>query len=323
MLWFNRQDVGWVNVYLLFVKEWCAVLLVAVEIAGGGIAARIGEIDIACVGRDVELVRRLYLLEFLRYGIAEYSIGNSLLRRVYGLHIILVSACVVGEGRANGVEECAIGGVVGAGEIEGGALVGLAVDYDRSGRGVVVVTRRVHAEVLPRLRHLAVEVYLACVYHLDGLHLLCVNHLHGGLVVVLFGESVAASVSHIEPSFVKAHSFWLPSGLTSGYHLLCPDINLRYIALLECLRTAFVSVAGDVEVVAVAAHSAVVRHILRRSASFAVGVDVLDDVAPVDGNGYQRVVHLDDVVWRVAKLDAVDGTEPLVCECSGIAVVEG
>ena len=52
-------------------------------------------------------------------------------------------------------------------------------------------------------------------------------------------------------------------------------------------------------------------------------MDVLDYVRPVDGNGYQRVVHLEDVVWSVAQFRAVDGAEPLVGQFSRFRVVVG
>ena len=52
-------------------------------------------------------------------------------------------------------------------------------------------------------------------------------------------------------------------------------------------------------------------------------MDVLDDVRPVDSNGYQRVVHLKDVVWSVAQFHAVGGAEPLVGQYSSCRVVVG
>ena len=52
-------------------------------------------------------------------------------------------------------------------------------------------------------------------------------------------------------------------------------------------------------------------------------MDVLDYVRPIDGNGYQRVVHLEDVVWSVAQFRAVGGAEPLVGQFSRCRVVVG
>ena len=82
-------------------------------------------------------------------------------------------------------------------------------------------------------------------------------------------------------------------------------------------------IACDVEIHSVGTHAAVVGHVLCGTACCAIGVDVLDDVRPVDGNGYQRVVHLDDVVGSVAKFHAVDGAEPLVGQYSRCRVVVG
>ena len=82
-------------------------------------------------------------------------------------------------------------------------------------------------------------------------------------------------------------------------------------------------IAGDVEKRSVRTHAAVVGHVLCSTAGCPIGVDVLDDVRPVDSNGYQRVVHLDDVVWSVAQFRAVDGAEPLVGQYSRCGVVVG
>ena len=72
------------------------------------------------------------------------------------------------------------------------------------------------------------------------------------------------------------------------------------------------SIAGDIDVLAVAAEPAVVGNVLRSGNCPAIGGDELYDVRPVDGDGDEVFVHLDDVVGGVAQLVAVPVAEPLV-----------
>ena len=137
------------------------------------------------------------------------------------------------------------------------------------------------------------------------------------------GESVASSICHIEFAFIKTHSFWLPAHLASGNHLLGLHINLSHIPLFEGLVAAFVGVGCDVEIVAVCTHAAIVRHILGSPTSRSVGVNILDDVRPVYGDGYQRIIHLDDVVGRIPKFAAVHLSEPLIGEHARRSIVIG
>ena len=137
------------------------------------------------------------------------------------------------------------------------------------------------------------------------------------------GESVASSICHIEFALIKTHAFWLPAHLASGNHLLGLHINLSHIPLFEGLVATFVSIGGDVEIVAVCAHSAIVGHILGSPASRSVGVNILDDVRPVHGNGNERIIHLHDVIGRISQFAAVHLSEPLVGEHTRRSIVIG
>ena len=140
---------------------------------------------------------------------------------------------------------------------------------------------------------------------------------------MILRESVASSICHIEFALIKTHSFWLPAHLASGNHLLGLHINLSHIPLFEGLVATFVSIGGDVEIVAVYAHAAIVGHVLGSPASRSVGMNILDDVRPVYGDGYQRIIHLDDVVGRIPKFAAVHLSEPLIGEHARRSIVIG
>ena len=122
------------------------------------------------------------------------------------------------------------------------------------------------------------------------------------MVVGGLAERVAARVGNIEHPFVEAYAFRLPPHLTGDHHILGLEVYLRHITTGESLRATLVGVRRDIEIPPVATHAAVVGHVFRCTASRAVGVDILYDVGPIDGDGYQRVVDMQDVVWRVTNL---------------------
>ena len=140
---------------------------------------------------------------------------------------------------------------------------------------------------------------------------------------MILRESVASGICHIEFALIKTHSFWLPAHLASGNHLLGLHINLSHIPLFEGLVAAFVGVGCDVEIVAVCTHAAIVRHILGSPASRSVGMNILDDVRPVHGDGNERIIHLDDVIGRISQFAAVHLSEPLVGEHARRSIVIG
>ena len=140
---------------------------------------------------------------------------------------------------------------------------------------------------------------------------------------MILRESVASGICHIEFALIKAHSLRLPAHLASGNHLLGLHINLSHIPLFESLVAAFVGVGCDVEIVAVCTHAAIVRHILGSPASRSVGMNILNDVRPVYGDGYQRIIHLDNVIGRIPKFAAVHLSEPLVGEHARRSIVIG
>jgi len=313
--------VGGVDVHLLRREHFGPVLVVSVEVARRGVAFRVGEVDVAGVGRDVDLVGRLQFLELLRHRRVVDAVGHLHRLRVDGVEVVHVLIRVVRELAAHGVELAPVRGVVRAGEVQHAEAVRFAVEYHRARLHVVVVAAGVDAEVAPRLRHFAVEVDAARVDGAERCHGRRVDDLHGGFVAVRLGEGISARVGHIEPPVVEAHALRLPPCGAGGHDLLCAQVYLGHVSLLESLAAAPVGIRRDVEVAPVGAHPAVVGHVLRGAARRAVRVDVLDDVGPVHGDGNQRVVDEQDVVRRVAELKAVPGAEPLVGQHARGAVV--
>ena len=105
-------------------------------------------------------------------------------------------------------------------------------------------------------------------------------------------------------------------------HLHCVD-GLERCGVDFCHKTAceglcpgsggtFMAVGGDVEVGAVGGKAAIVGHIFGASHSLALFVDELDDVRPVDRDGYQVLFHLDDILGGISKFIAIHVAKPLV-----------
>ena len=63
---------------------------------------------------------------------------------------------------------------------------------------------------------------------------------------------------------------------------------------------------------AVGSHFAVVRHVFCGSARGAIGANKLYNVRPVYADSQQRVVNLNDIVWRVTQFFAVNLVKPFV-----------
>ena len=275
------------------------------------------------IRRDVKLVWRSYLLDFLGDGFTEDTIFHLLCLRIDGLDGIDILTRIIGEFRTYGVKDIPIRTVISSREIEGFHLIRLAIHYHRLRLHIVIISAGIDAEILACLRHFAIEIDAARIDGLDGFHRLSIHHLHGGFIRMILRESVASGICHIEFALIKTHAFWLPAHLASGNHLLGLHIYLSHIPLFESLVAALVGVGGDVEIVAVCAHSAIVGHILGSPASRSVGVNILDDVRPVYGDGYQRIIHLDDVVGRIPQFAAVHLSEPLVGEHARRSIVIG
>ena len=72
------------------------------------------------------------------------------------------------------------------------------------------------------------------------------------------------------------------------------------------------SVASDIYVVPIRTEFTIARDILGSSHSPTLRRYKLYDVRPVDSNGYQIVVYLNNVVWRVANLLAIHIAKPLI-----------
>ena len=275
------------------------------------------------IRRDVKLVWRSYLLDFLGDGFTENTIFHLLGLRIDGLDLINIRPRIIREFGTNGIKQFAIGGIIGTREIESRNLICLAIHNHRLRLHIVIISAGIDAEILACLRHFAIEIDAARIDGLDGFHRLSIHHLHGGFIRMILRESVASGICHIEFALIKTHSFWLPAHLASGNHLLGLHINLSHIPLFEGLVATFVSIGGDVEIVAVCAHSAIVGHILGSPASRSVGMNILDDVRPVYGDGYQRIIHLDDVVGRIPKFAAIHLSEPLVGEHTRRSIIKG
>ena len=134
-------------------------------------------------------------------------------------------------------------------------------------------------------------------------------------------EGIAAGVGHIEHVFVEPHALRLPAhlaGADNGFRL---HVDLGHIAFGERGGATFVGIRSDIKILSVGTETAVVGHALRGPAGRAIGVDKLDDVAPVDGNGDQRVVDLDNIIGGITELRLVDMTKPLVGQRICLAVI--
>ena len=117
-------------------------------------------------------------------------------------------------------------------------------------------------------------------------------------------------------SLIEGDTFWLIAHLGSSNNLESADINFGYISFCEVLHTigrnALVTIAGDINVLAVCAELTIVGNVLSSCYGFAVGCDELHDVRPVDGNSNQVVINLNDVVGCVADFITVLVAKPLV-----------
>ena len=275
------------------------------------------------IRRNVKLVWRSYLLDFLSDGFTEDSIFHLLCLRIDGLDGIDILTRIIGEFRTYGVKNIPIRTVIGSREIEGFHLISLAIHNHGLRLHIVIISAGIDAEILSSLRHFAIEIDAARIDGLDGFHRLSIHHLHGGFIRMILRESVASGICHIEFALIKTHTFRLPAHLASGNHLLGLYIYLSHIPLFKGQVAALVGVGCDVEIVAVSAHLPIVGHVLGSPASRSVGVNILDDVRPVHGDGNERIIHLDDVIGRISQFTAVHLSEPLVGEHTRRSIVIG
>ena len=175
------------------------------------------------------------------------------------------------------------------------------------------------------MRHLAIEVGDPCVDSLFHSHRASIDDAHSRLELMTFLKGITSCVGHKETAFIESNPLWLVAHFTSGNNLESANVNLCHKTLVEvncpfdCL--AFVSVTGDVDVLSVAAKPAVVGNVLCRGNCFAIRVDELHNVRPVDGNGNEGVVNLYDVVRRIAKFHTVSVPEPLVADYRAVLKV--
>ena len=289
-----------IHIRFLRRKHRLSLLSVTIKITRSTITARIREIHIFGIRRDVKLVWRSYLLDFLSDGFTEDSIFHLLCLRIDAFDGIDILTRIIGERRAYSIKDIPISGIISSREIEGFHLICLAIHYHRLRLHIIIISAGIDAEILACLRHFAIEIDAARIDGLDGFHRLSIHHLYGGFIRMILGESVASGIGNIEFALIKTHAFWLPAHLASGNHLLGLHIYLSHIPLFEGLVATFVSIGGDVEIVAVCAHSAIIGHILGSPASRSVGMNILDDVRPVHGNGNERIIHLDNIIGRIS-----------------------
>ena len=221
-------------------------------------------------------------------------------------------------------EEFSIAGdaVVGGSHIQLDKAMGIAIQClltveDNCGHGqLIVVARRIDAEVAPALRHFAIQVRHLRIYRLLHLHRFRIQDAHRGLIIVGFLVSIATRISYKQSAIIQGDAFGLIANLRSCHHLKGSKIYLCHIAPIKILSTtrrlALVSVASDIYVVPIRTEFTIVRDILSSSHSPTLRRYKLYDVRPVDSNGYQIVVYLNNVVWRVANLLAIHIAKPLI-----------
>ena len=261
-------------------------------------------------GRYVQRVGRLHgSYHGVGSSVAGKPLGGRERRQSDGVRGEGVLAREVREGRAETVEPALRSAAVRRREVEDAELLRCHVQHHGVRRRVVHVAGSIDAEPLAPLRHLAVQVLAARVDASQLAHGLRVDHRYGLLVaVVLRLCGVAARVGYVESAVVVGDAFRLVAHVAGVDHELRSEVYLRHISV--------VGVRRDVEVATmVGSHAPVVRYVLRGSDGGAVGSDVLHYVRPVYGDGYQRVVHLQNVVSRVAESFArVLLSEPVVGE---------
>ena len=290
--------------------EQCAGGAELVDIAVGGVGAGIRCVHVGGAGRYVQRVGRLH---GSNHGVGSSVAGKPLRgserRQSDGVRGEGVLAREVREGRAETVEPALRSAAVRRREVEDAELLRCHVQHHSVRRRVVHVAGSIDAEPLAPLRHLAVQVLAARVDASQLAHGLRVDHRYGLLVaVVLRLCGVAARVGYVEPSVVVGDALRLVAHVAGVYHELRREVYLCHVAV--------VGVRRDVEVATVVgSHASVVGYVLRGSDGGAVGSDVLHYVRPVYGDGYQRVVHQQHVVRRVAEsLARVLLSEPVVGE---------
>ena len=290
--------------------EQCAGGAELVDIAVGSVGAGIRCVHVGGAWRYVQRVGRLH---GGYHGVGSSVAGETLRgcerRQSDSVRGEGVLAREVRVGRAETVEPALRCTAVCRREVEDAELLRRHVQHHGVRRRVVHVARSIDAEPLAPLRHLAVQILAARVDASQLAHGLRVDHRYGLLVaVVLRLCGVAARVGYVEPPVIVGDALRLVAHVAGVDDELRREVYLRHISV--------VGVRRDVEVAAVVgSHAPVVRYVLRGSDGGAVGSDVLHYVRPVDGDGYQRVVHLQNVVSRVAEsLARVLLPEPVVGE---------
>ena len=112
--------------------------------------------------------------------------------------------------------------------------------------------------------------------------------------MVLRLRAVAARVGYVEAPVVVGYALRLVAHVAGVDDELRAEVYLRHIAVVGVRR--YVE-----EATVVGSQTAVVGYVLRGGNGGAVGAYVLYYVRPVYGDGYKCVVHLQDVVSRVAE----------------------
>lgn len=126
--------------------------------------------------------------------------------------------------------------------------------------------------------------------------------------MVLCLRGVAARVGNVEPSVVVGYALRFVAHVAGVDNILRAQVDFCHIAVVGIRRYIEKSTA-------VGSKPPVVGYILRGGYGRAVGPYVLYDVRPVDADGNERVVHLENVVGRVAKfVSGVLLLEPAVCQ---------
>lgn len=251
------------------------------------------------VRRDKESVGRLHLqYRLLGVAILAESIMYFQRRQRDGVHGVGVGVGEVREGRANHIEAVAVGTVVGSREVEDAKLVVSHIQHNAARGDVVHIARRVDASKLSANRHGAEQIGASRVYALKLAHGVRVHHTYGLLVaVVLRLGRVATGVGNVQSAVVVGNALRLVAHVAGVHHLLGLDVYLSHVAL--------VGIRCNVQIaLVVGGKSAVVGYILGCGNSGAVGADILYDVRPVYADGYQCVVHLQNVVAGVAEMSS-------------------
>ena len=148
------------------------------------------------------------------------------------------------------------------------------------------------------------------------LHGVGIDNAHGCLVIVVLLKGVTSGIGNEQMTFIQCDAFRFVTHFTCSDNLECAEVYLGNITFckrdISVYCSALMTIRRYIYILAVGGKFTVIWHIFGSCYSLTLGCNELHYVAPIDGDGNQVVVHLYNVVGRVAKFLSVDISKPLV-----------